>query len=144
MEARARDGLWSIRRCNVSTPHPLPVCFRNRPPSFFSIFFLNFSISLFLFLFCLFQLPINQLSCGRDLGRDGCDQDGHAYIRKDDARETRVARAHSPSALQQPREHHRAYRCRCHRGQFQRNVSSIAKNYPLDAVILFLFLMAFL
>ena len=64
---------------------------------------------LFFLLGSYFNSRCRQLSRRRDLGRDGRDQDGDAYIRKDDARETRVARDHAPSTFQQPREHHRAH-----------------------------------
>jgi len=96
MEACARDGLWSIRRRNVSTRSRFP-----HSSSFLAGFF---------FGWFLFQFPIyRQLSRRRDLGQDGRDQDGDAYIQKDDVHETRVARDHAPSTLQQPREHHRAH-----------------------------------
>ena len=62
--------------------------------------FFFFLILLLFVAYCnCLVVHIVQLRCGRDLGRDGGDQDGHACIRKDDARETRVARAHSPSTL---------------------------------------------
>ena len=101
MEASARDGLWSVRRRNVSA-RPISVSpfvpfsrcgalILKKKFDFFPLFF---------FFFFSNQHQYCQLSGGRDLGRDRCDQDGHACIREDDARETRAARADSPSTLQ--------------------------------------------
>ena len=80
MEARARDGLWSIRRRNVSTP-PSPI--RSTVLSTF-FFFLNFWVGhicfpsaivkgppslLFLYFFfvCLFQLSISFSSAADEI-----------------------------------------------------------------------------
>jgi len=101
MEACARDGLWSIRRRNVSTRSRFPPFLHRFPQGVFFLFLFGW--------FSYFNSRYRQLSRRRDLGRDGRDQDGDAYIRKDDARETRVARDYAPSTFQQPREHHRAH-----------------------------------
>jgi hypothetical protein len=59
-----------------------------------------FFLDLFKFFFS--NTRYCQLSRRRDLKRDRCNKDGHAYLLKDIARETRTARAYTPSTSQQP------------------------------------------
>jgi hypothetical protein len=82
MEASARDGLWSVRRRNVSARSIL-LCLLLAVDPFKNNFDLIFEF--------FFQHRYRQLSCRRDLGRDSCDKDGHTCIREANSCEARTA-----------------------------------------------------